>query len=281
MKNIKHSLINPHDFFDDVLSSKRNSSSDPDYKLRIEKLKPNIKRLFNNYDDKFSNRELALINPIGYTGRDKQDLLKLYKYGTKPFQKLKVEITTDENNIINNTCQNCSINEVNTLDHFVPKEEICEFSVHPKNLFPSCSFCNGKKNRFWRDESGTLFLNLYCDTIPDIQYLFVKLTFNSGEIEFEFYLENINRIQEDLFSLIESHYLKLGLLSRFKLSSNEVISDLEHTIISNRHLAPKQDIIDSIKAKHNLNRRKLGFNYWKSILSLALIDCEKYVDSIF
>lgn len=137
MNNLKNSTINAITFFDDVVNLKKNTKSDPTYKVRVNLLRNDIQNKFNEYDTLFVKNNLVTINPFGYTNQDKVDLLKLYSYQSKIIQKLKNSITTTEHNRIINTCQNCTISEVNSFDHIIPKNEFPEFSVNPKNLFPS------------------------------------------------------------------------------------------------------------------------------------------------
>lgn len=281
MKNLNVSAQIPNDFFDSAINAKNYSSSDPDYKTRLETYKANIRNHFDDYNNRYSINTLGSVIPAGYEGQEKKDLLKLYSYGNKLFQGLKTEVTTTPSNRIINTCQNCTINEVNSLDHIIPKEELSEFSVHPKNLFPSCSQCNGKKNRFWRNGNQLLFLNLYIDYLPDLQYLFVSSNFTNGFPEVDFSISNPNGIDPVLFSIIETHYDRLDLIKRFKLNSNEVITNLENQILSNKTRLPREEVIDSIVEYHNRNRNSLGYNHWKSLLSIELTNCRPYMDSLF
>lgn len=281
MKNLRVSSQVPDDFFDSVVDSKRNSATDPNYKTRLASYKPNVRNHFRDYDSRFFSSTLASISPVGYVGQEKADFLKLYRYRDNIFQRLKTEVTTSSSGRIINTCQNCTINAVNSLDHVIPKEELSEFSVHPKNLFPSCGECNGIKNRFWRNGGRLIFLNLYSDILPDLQYLFPTVTFINNLPEVSFSIANTNGISPALYSIIETHYSDLRLLERFELNSNEVITNLENQVLSNKGRLPRQEVIDSIVEHHNLNRGTLGHNHWKSLLSIELTKCQLYMDSLF
>ncbi|WP_339629667.1 hypothetical protein [uncultured Maribacter sp.] len=281
MNNLNVSSEDPDDFFDRVLASKKNSAKDVNYKSRVNTYKPNIRRHFADYNYRFISGSLGATTSQGYVDPVKKDLLRLYRYDTPLMQKLKVEVTTSSNDRIINTCQNCTINAVNSLDHVLPKEELSEFSVHPKNLFPSCTECNGKKNKFWQDGGQLLFLNLYTDTLPNLQYLFVSVSFVDGLPGCKFTIGNPNGIDPLLYSVIETHYTRLGLLRRFEMNTNEVITNIEHQILVNKGRLPRQDIIDVIIEHNNLNRSSLGFNHWKSLLSIELTNCQPYMDTLF
>lgn len=281
MINLKTYEVNSDDFFDSVLNSKRNSKKDPDYKERVEGFKPNVRTHFSDYDLRFSNGTLADITLQDYDGQVKKDLLKLYSYRNSVIQELKTKVTTSDAGRVINTCQNCTINSVNSLDHIVPKEEASEFSVHPKNLFPSCTECNDKKNKFWRDGGQFIFLNLYTFTLPNVQYLFPQINYTNGIPIVKFEILNSNNITQNVFDVIERHYDRLDLQSRFTLKSDEVISELECNIGSLKGLLPRQQVLDSIVDSENQKRIIFGHNYWKSLLTIELTRCVDFMDDLF
>lgn len=281
MKNLKHYNNSSLDFFDEIIKSKKNSPKDPSYKDRVKLLRPTISTKMDEYDAAFNTNSLTSLIQFGYDNQNKTDLLKLYSYRNSRIKKLKSIVTTNEYNRIINTCQNCTINEVNSLDHFVPKDEFPEFSIHPKNLFPSCTTCNGHKNINWRNGTQPIFLNLYLDILPDIQYLFVNLNISSNSIIANFSINNINHIDSNLYLLIENHYIKLNLLNRFKENCHDTIVNLKHTIIAEKNHLSKQQIISITEDRVSKERVSFGFNYWKSILVLALINNNDFMDPLF
>ncbi|CAA0243949.1 HNH endonuclease [Tenacibaculum maritimum] len=277
--------LNPHnndsfEFYKEVVASKRNSDKDPDYKDRIEAHENTISDQFDNYDDSFFDADnlISLVHH-GFTGQDKADLIKLYSYKSKKMQELKIAVTTTERNRLLNTCQNCTIGEVNSFDHFVNKEEFPEFSVHPKNLFPSCTKCNSYKGQEWREHGQIKYLNLYFDELPEEQYLFVDVqVFNNDVVTTDFYIANPNGIDPIFFSRIEKHYNNLRLCERFKENADNVISSLENTIKICAGKLSLEDITNIINEKCEKDMVYYGFNYWKSILEKALINNDNFIE---
>ncbi|EMB8480640.1 HNH endonuclease [Providencia rettgeri] len=260
------------EFLNDVLNSKK----DRGYKDRVERIKPELIPCYTRYDQLFSNKDLnSIVTPHGFNEIDSNDLLKLYKYSLKAFINLKNAILTlpDERSI--DTCQYCTLNTVNTLDHIIPKDDFPEYSIHPKNLFPVCSQCNSKKQKKWLDSSNDYnFLNLYYHDLPQEQYLFANVDFSNGNFKVEFFLRNDNRINQTLFGVIERHYENLGLLERFKLKSNEIISSFETTIINNIDCF-EVDLNRALSValrKVNMDKAIFGYNHWELILTLELIN---------
>ncbi|GEC80095.1 hypothetical protein [Flavobacterium aquatile] len=277
MKNLNAHIESAIDFFDNVLAAKNRTENDPTYNARVTLLRPNIITAYTLYDDAFAADNLVAMGAHGYAAPPKDDLLKMYKYKNKPFQKLKTAITTTARKRIINTCQNCTINEINSFDHLLPKDEFPEFAVNPKNLFPSCTQCNGYKNVVWRHNGSTLFLNLYLDILPIEQYLFVDVTI-TDTVDAIFVVDNRNNINLQTFDLVSSHYRRLHLTDRFRLNRDDVVSELINTIKEMILMLTEQQIREVLINKSNRDRLNLGSNYWKSILAIELINSHAFFE---
>ncbi|QQP86574.1 HNH endonuclease [Entomomonas asaccharolytica] len=267
MKNINYYSDNSMDFHKAVLLRKKNTSNDPSYKSRIEILESQISNRFTLYDSYFIQNSLELMDISPFSINEKDDLKKLYSYKSKIIKELKIALTTTDTNRIINTCPNCTISEINSFDHYLPQEKFPEFVVNPKNLFPSCTTCNSHKNASWIENERRIFLNLYLDQLPNLQYLFIEYEIDKNVIVPHFYLNNSNNIDENLYCIIESHYYRLRLCDRFKENSNETISYMEDIIKTSLRGGLSQDkIIDIISGANELQKISFGYNYWKSIL---------------
>jgi hypothetical protein len=269
MRGLKHHRANTFDFHQKVISRKL----DAVFRARVSIHDPTVKTLFDNYDLAFANTRLTeMVRHGGFTKIDIDDFEELYSYKSRVMQDLLKEVTTVEHNRICNTCQNCTINEVNSFDHLLPQSEFPEFIVNPKNLFPSCSKCNGHKSTAWRNGFVGNFLNLYLDQLPQVQYLFVDLVVSpdpNGLIETYYDIRNTAGIEPNFFNRIYSHYHRLQLRKRFSLNSDSVITDLISTF---KHAKNKNDTVDETINACNENRQILGFNHWKDILKIQLVN---------
>ena len=277
MKNISHYKGDTFEFHKEVVSSKNNTKKDPAYRNRIVDLNGVIKDQFIEYDNNFKNNSLENIDKYKHTKEEKTDLLKLYSYKNSIITRLKIKITTTESNRIINTCPNCTINEINSFDHYLPKDKFPEFVVNPKNLFPSCTSCNGFKKDCWVNDKKRLFLNLYLDELPTDQFLFVDIDIIGDIVSAAFYLKNNGNINEDIFNIIETHYNKLHLLERFSTNINDIVTTLENTINSFITKVSLEEIKDTIIEKCNKDKIAFGYNYWKSILETELVNNVEYM----
>ena len=279
MINLKPYAGDSFSFHKDVVSRKKTKKGDTDYKKRLELLNPIVEPQYKVYKGHFDGSTLQLLTPYSLPVGAKEDLLTLYLYGSKKMQELKIKVTTREDNRKIHTCQNCTINEVNSLDHLIPKDEFPVFVVNPLNLFPSCSKCNGHKSVNWKSGGAMLFLNLYLDTLPKIQYLFVSLAVDKDAVGVEFSLKNDNGVDPDLFKVLESHYQRLHLFKRFRQSSDSIISEMQNLIVAQRNNGfsidvIKQVVIDKVEA----DREYFGYNHYKSILELELINSDEFIE---
>jgi len=263
-------------FYKDVVSSKRNTVNKPRLKEELETISNNQSSYFDVYDDAFSSNSLSTIAAVSYNDNNKANLNGLYSYRSKKIQELKNLLTIHplHTESILNICQNCTINEADTMDHVLAQTEFPEFAVHPKNLFPCCGFCNKKKSDKYVDEEGNqLFLNLFLDDLPQSQYLHVD--FGDNWLP-RFYLEQPTDVPDKVFNLIESHYERLNLLTRFSDSSNKIISSLKSTIRMFRGI-DISDIVNRMEEYCLEQEVFLGYNHREIILYRALGSSEEFI----
>lgn len=277
MKNLKPYSGDSFSFHKEVIKRKNKRKYDSDYKNRVGLLNNEIEQQFEVYKEKFDSNKLETLSAIGYNGSKKDDLQGLYDYESKLLQKLKIELTTDDKNRVNNTCQNCSLGEINSFDHYIPKSEFPEYVVNPLNLIPICTKCNGHKSSIWRQSGKRNFLNLYIDILPKKQYLFVDIKIFENIIELKYYLDSKNGINNEIYELLVYHYNKLKLFDRFKDNSDTIISELDIEIEKYSKKLSLDEIKETILEECKDNFRILGRNNWKLVLKMALVNNSKYL----
>ncbi|WP_018462816.1 hypothetical protein [Segatella paludivivens] len=278
MKNLKPFNGDAKKEYKDAVSRMpRNSVS----RSRLELIEDDIETVYDHYKKEFDNSSLNDVKIHNWSAKQKEDLLSLYGYHKKIIRNIKNNITNQQIMTIRSTCQNCTIDSVNTMDHILPKIAFPEYAVNGYNLFPCCSICNGYKADI-TDHSA--FLNLFIDELPSVQYLFVEVHDNIDCLNFDFFLSNSKGvISNSLYKKIENHYTNLHLIQRMKAAS---LTYLAEFISTNKHYYKKlgrESIIEAVLESIDEDRRAYGFNYWKCSLKLALISSEvfwNYMDNL-
>ncbi len=273
MRNLKPYNKDSFDTYNAILALKKNVQ----LRGRLSVLDEVIRKQYKIYEDYFAKNTLERLVPLKIDQADKDSLLKLYEFKSKIIQEIKKDVTTTETNRIINTCQNCTINAINSFDHYLPKTNFVQFVVNPKNLFPSCTECNGYKGNFWKTDDKRLFLNLYLDILPEVQYLFAYVKNNGAEVIFE--LKNTG-IDSGLFRIIESHYQRLHLLERFRINSSDVITEFINTISGYKQHLPMDVIVKITQDNEAKNQKSLGYNFWKTVLKLALLNNDEFLSYV-
>lgn len=272
------------EFLDEVISSKNNRTTNGvlnNYRDRINILRPIFTAPFNQFDLGHDSNTLESLISIKDTLSESQiaDIIELYKPNLSKIVEFKKTLKIDEKIFADTTCQYCTINSGNTIDHILPQSCFPEFVVNHKNLLPICGQCNTTKNRFFiNDNDEKIFLNLYTDILPNEQYLFVDLDFTNNLVMVDFYLDNRNTIDINLYNLIDRHFTALDLLSKFKEQSVSIIIEFQNSIIPLLEILQEDEIIRAIKQKINSNKSSLGSNHYKNILEQQLIEHADFFD---
>lgn len=273
MKNLNCYTSPPIDLY--ITASDRKETID--LRNRLIALRPAISLQYGVYDGHYAANTFGQLYHNILFDPNRADLLSLYDYGSRAIRDFRISLESLQPISIKYTCQQCSLGATETLDHLLPKEEFPEYAVHPVNLIPCCSRCNGYKSFVWRNGGNRLFLNLYLDQLPDEQYLFVEV-FNddAGEIDFEFYLDNSGGIDPDLFAIIESHFNRLHLLERFRMKVISSITELENSILARAIHLNRNEIINEVIDVAKRNMLSYGFNYYKSIFEIKVIQSPEF-----
>ncbi|WP_312765772.1 hypothetical protein [Epilithonimonas sp.] len=273
MKN----LINFNEDCFEVYKEAVRKKRDLDKKALLIGLENRIESQFTLYAQKFNARKIYEVTSLGFNSVEKDALIDLYKYKSAVVRNLKNKILDKQIVTINATCQYCTLNSVASLDHFIPKEDFPEYSVNALNLFPCCTECNSKKNKLCFDGEESLFLNLYLDELPNKKYLKADFDFNNDIPMVTFTLCNPEIIEISIFKTISNHYERLNLLERMREKSNEIITEIINSLKTYHKINSNiESLKNFIEDEENENKEAYGYNYWKSVLRLSLIQYEEF-----
>ena len=264
MKKIRHYEDDCFEFHKSVVERKESD----ELKRHIRAIDDDIKEQYEEYDDAFSADILPTLEALDLDKTTKDELKSLYSYDAYMFRKLKRILTVDSNNRQDVLCPNCTINNINSFDHYLPQTEFAEFVDNPINLIPSCTECNGHKSKVWRKNGERLFLNLYID----------ELLFFNPFIIFAFFLTFSLLSGFASSTLKDYHYDKLKLCRRFGENRERVFSGLANEIYTLKDVLSDDAIKDVIKKSVENDRKRYGYNYWVAILKEAVCDTQEIFD---
>lgn len=236
--------------------------------LSIEKL---MEDCYINYKQHFDSNNLENLNAARVGQQHKDTLLGLYSSNAAIVKNFRKRYFAQNPQTYNNLCPYCTLSEANTTEHILPKEKYPEYAVDTLNLIPACSGCNSKKGDSVIDAiSGKrTTINYYTDTLPQEQYLYMDFEVSNNNIKATYRLENYaNKIDEEMYSLIERHFAKFDLLNRFNIKAIQEIGELINLYvvegISNE--AEYNTFAAKQIRKINMDKPQLGYNHWKVIL---------------
>ena len=267
MRNMKpYDLKEPFEVYKDAVERKTNGAE----KRELQSIARQMVDCYSNYDSHFLQNDLEYM-PHARVGADHKDaLLGLYGSKLKLVKDFRKRYFENNPQTYNNLCPYCVINSSNTTEHILPKDSYPEFAVDVKNLIPGCSECNSAKGEDVLDEHGKkLVINYYTDLLPDEQFLEVAITLNGDSLNFKYYLDNPgNRIAPDLYALIERHFEKLHLLTRYKDKAIQEFAEIRNTYLAEQFA--DEASYDAFAAKQickcNLDAVEYGRNHWKVVL---------------
>ena len=203
----------PYELFSEAVDRKDKNSADT---IALNANKHKVEIAYRYYERAMGNQKLGLLTSSTVLSRIKQPLLKMYSSGCKLVKNFRTWHFNNNPQTYNNVCPYCTINSANTTEHILPKEVYPEYAVNVFNLIPACSECNSFKREDIFDHNGKIFtINFYTDTLPDIRYLFARITSIEGGVQFEYYLENRNGVDVNLYALLERHFQRFHLIDRF------------------------------------------------------------------
>lgn len=238
-----------------------------------------MEKAYGEYDSSFSQKQVHTLLPSSsFSDVDREVLLNLYGSTKKIVRIVREWIDNNNRRTYLKICPYCTLSSANSTEHILPKAIYQEYAVHAKNLIPCCTDCNSRKGNKVTDQSGDPeFINFYYNTLPDVQYLFVSITFDAnGVVDFSYRLDNVNKIDASLYGLLQRHFKNLNLLERIKTKAITQYTEIENSLLVDMKTKNVDDCMRSLKEKALLDADAYGHNHWSVVLKLALSESDEY-----
>ncbi len=260
-----------NDSFSEYKAAVDRKNDDSIEKKELLSIEKPMEDCYINYKQHFDYNNLENLNAARVGQQHKDTLLGLYSSNAAIVKDFRMRYFAQNPQTYNNLCPYCTLSEANTTEHILPKEKYPEYAVDTLNLIPACSGCNSKKGDSVIDAiSGKrTTINYYTDILPQEQYLYMDFEVSNNNIKATYRLENYaNKIDVELYSLIERHFAKFDLLNRFNIKAIQEIGELINLYIvegiSNE--AEYNTFAAKQIRKINMDKPQLGYNHWKVIL---------------
>lgn len=121
-------------------------------------VKEPLKTLFQQYDDQEGSVTDVQLGAISKDQADAINDMYSSTYEGRPMAYIRDELTDKVYK-----CPYCSINQPNTLDHFLPRSMYPALAVCRLNLVPMCGVCNDYKGT----KPYTKFIHCYYERLPE------------------------------------------------------------------------------------------------------------------
>lgn len=250
-------------------------------KVNLITLEPQVSARYTKFESLLAKEKLFQIKEDITLLTHMSDLLSCYTGRTKKLIAVFDLIKQSQPKRFLSKCPYCGITIPGTYDHYLPESKFPELSVHALNLVPCCGTCNQKKNNIWKNHKHRTILHFYTDSIPLKQFIFVKLNVNKGlkTISAYFSMQRPNGINDDTWSILESHYDKLNLLGRYNDHVGDAIDEIRAVCIA--HMSDGGKSVTNFLASLLKDDKELfGVNHWRVVLMDELSHCKYFVENL-
>lgn len=232
----------------------------------------------NRYDYDFTHDEWydikdGISNNVTSKEQDCKDYSKLYSYNLSIISDLRNELI--ESNDGETMCPICQVVPFNTFDHYIPKDNYPLYIVHPRNLIPCCSICNGHKSKKnVLDDGRRKYWNAYLDN-ESKRYLYCTIIFKNNIPYCEFRIEQ-GSISNASYKIIKNTFDDLRLVDTLRDGVSRYVTSLKNTMTRSilcGHYSEIKECIDNI-------RKDLPYsdnNDIETICKLALLDSDDFI----
>lgn len=299
MRHLNHIITEPVEFIEEVIASKKAHKADADiidernrckragkqppldltYKERCLEIRHKNQVEIEKYRTAFDVDDLHIISqgvPVALNGakKDCDDMERLYSFSSGKMRKLWIDVLSTDG-YLNDICPICEAVQAKTFDHYLPKSEYQLFAVHPLNLIPCCTVCNGHKLKNLFDVKGQRrFWNAYLDDNSLEQYLFCDISEQNGMPIADFRVEQ-GGLSDRYFEIVRNTFKDLYLNDCYKESSGREIVRLKDSCC--KYFIKNQDYgIDNCIQTVADTIPDTNVNNWINVLDKALIGTDVF-----
>jgi hypothetical protein len=176
------------------------------------------------------------------------------------------------------TCPLCTVRDVDTIDHYLPKMKFPVFAVTPITLIPACTRCNKGKNIEFPTRSEEQTLNPYFDDVENTNWV-NAVVIPGNPVTFDYRVIAVNDWTDILNSRVAFHFKAFHLNELFSTHANKEYRGIKRQLtgLFNDH----PDLLKAHLWDGYLSRLELGVNSWEAVMYLALYNDEWFCNGGF
>lgn len=266
MKRISKPTLKAKNVFLDCISTVANQT----LKQHYTDCQDIIEAAEDDFEDKFVPcniyqiaRNSVVLHPI-----DKDEMKKVYDYrmvkpgmpGNKYYNKLKSSASHGK-------CPLCSVRDVDTLDHYLPKSNYPVFAVTSINLIPACTPCNKGKLISYPKTSEDQTLHPYYDSVEDEPWIKASVL-QTTPISFEYYVDCPVHWNQTLKDRAKNHFNSFKINELFSSHASEELRGIKQQLIKLYNAS--QNLLEVYLTESYDSRLALGINSWQAVMYFAL-----------
>jgi hypothetical protein len=171
-----------------------------------------------------------------------------------------------------NLCPYCSLRDVKTVDHYLPKSKFPTLAVTPINLIPACRDCNTTKLDVHGNSEEELLLHPYFDDVSNLKWLSANILKNNLPITFEFSVANFLNEEPILYKRIQRQFSLLELGGLYANHATREFRDRSKMLIKNFDsggLRGAEEYVRDIFETYSAD-----INSWQSCMAEAIISSD-------
>ena len=166
-------------------------------------------------------------------------------------------------------CPLCSVREVDTLDHYLPKSKYPIYAVTPINLIPSCFKCNKGKSIDYPNNSEEQTLNPYYDDIENVEWINAEVI-QTSPISFRYFVNFPIIWTQVLKDRVLNHFESYHINDLFSSHANQEFRGLKKQLEALFNNNPTL-LVSHLNESYN-SRIELGINSWQALMYKALLN---------
>lgn len=162
-------------------------------------------------------------------------------------------------------CPYCSINEPETLDHYMDKDTFGQLAVCRLNLVPMCFRCNNLKRTHPYDR----FTHSYYQEFPSEPFLDVECKVIDNSIVFRVGFKD-NVLDDELKEKLDYQFNTIQLEDRLQKAINEYISYTFETCFC----STDEELKIYLKKLEQVDEKRFSLNDWRTATIRGLLNCK-------